>query len=256
MVVARDYLSQYPEAIGLKYNDLQSVARFIHYYIFCRWGVATKMSCDGGPENRGLVKDLQRQFGVNRVVSSAFHLPGQGLIERGHKVLVAALKKMTGNWVDNLPLALWADRVTVKRATGETLTWQTLPWHKVTDTASLIAIRARQFQTRDPRLQEAIDRTVRLRFDNKEYFEQARSLREERLKVGDMVLLRDSYKDLDISRLSKFKPKWKGPYRVTFVGEKGWYKLSDLDGTPINRSVHGELLSDNRTSIELPAHKL
>jgi hypothetical protein len=65
---------------------------------------------------------------------------------------------MQGNWVDNLPMALWADRVTVKRTTQETLlylisskelilpvdlsvlTWQTLPWNKVWDTETLLAL--------------------------------------------------------------------------------------------------------------------
>ncbi|KAF1828248.1 hypothetical protein BDW02DRAFT_479488, partial [Decorospora gaudefroyi] len=69
---------------------------------------------------------------------------------------------MKGNWVANLHLALWADRVTVKRSTGETpvflitgrehvllvelniSTWQTLPWSTVSDTATLLALRAKQ----------------------------------------------------------------------------------------------------------------
>jgi hypothetical protein len=114
------------------------------------------MSCDGGPENRGLVEELQNMFGIQRVVLSAYHPQGQGLIERGHKVLVAALKKLGGHWVDNLSSVLWADRVTTKRATGETPayllcgkehilpielsipTWKALPWEAVTDTALLL----------------------------------------------------------------------------------------------------------------------
>jgi hypothetical protein len=42
------------------------------------------------------------------------------MIERGHASIVAALKKLLGDWVDNLDRVLWADRVTVKRSTGET----------------------------------------------------------------------------------------------------------------------------------------
>jgi hypothetical protein len=43
------------------------------------------------------------------------------------------------------------------------LTWQVLPWGEVSDTPSLLAIRARQFEKRDERLKESIARTVRLR---------------------------------------------------------------------------------------------
>ena len=207
LVVARDYTTQWPEAKALAKNDSISVRKFIEEYIFCRWGVPLKMSCDGGPENQGLVKDLQEQLGIARVVSSAYNPQGQGLIERGHKVLVAALKKMTGNWTDNLSRALWADRVTVKRPTGETPafliggkehvlpvelsipTWQVLPWEGVTDTASLIATRAAQFKTRDRRLEEAVDRTIRLRHANKEYFNSTKDIRHNQISQGDLVLL-------------------------------------------------------------------
>jgi hypothetical protein len=73
LVVARDYLSHWPEAKALNRNDSESVAKFIKDDIFCRWGVPLKMSCDGGPENRGLVEELQKTFGIQRIVSSAYH---------------------------------------------------------------------------------------------------------------------------------------------------------------------------------------
>jgi hypothetical protein len=176
LVVARCYGSQWPEAKALGKCDSASVVKFLEEDVFCRWGFPLKMSVDGGPENKGLVEDIQRQFGINRVVASAYHPQGQGVIERGHTVLLAALKKLPGNWVDNLSKVLWADRVTVKRSTGETPaylvsgrehilpielsipTWQVLPWKEVTDTPSLVAMRARQFQRRDRRLNEAIAR--------------------------------------------------------------------------------------------------
>jgi hypothetical protein len=44
------------------------------------------------------------------------------MIERGYKLFVDALFKMTnggfGNWVDNLFVVLWVDRFTVRRSTG------------------------------------------------------------------------------------------------------------------------------------------
>jgi hypothetical protein len=65
-----------------------------------------------------------------------------------------------GNWVRNLPAALFADRTTVHQPTGKTPyylvygrkavllvevsypTWRVLDWEKVTDRASLLAVRA------------------------------------------------------------------------------------------------------------------
>ncbi|KAK1907837.1 hypothetical protein P3342_006166 [Pyrenophora teres f. teres] len=179
LIVARDYASGWPEAKALAKNDSKAVQKFLINDVFSRWGLPLKMSADGGPENKGLVENLQQQWGINRVISSAYHPQGQGLIERGHAPIVAALKKLRGNWVDNLANVLWADRTTVKRSTQETPaylvsgrehilpvelsipTWQTLPWSEVKDTPTLLAMRAQQFQRRDERFQEAINRTVR-----------------------------------------------------------------------------------------------
>jgi hypothetical protein len=260
LIVARCYSSQWPEAKALAKCDSESVMKFLIEDVFSRWGLPLRMSVDGGPENKGLVRDLQKQWGIHRVVASAYHPQGMGLIERGHFVLVSALRKMVGNWVDNLANALWADRTTVKRSTNETPaylvagrehilpielsipTWQTLPWSEVTDTPSLIAMRAKQFERRDERFREAIDRTVRLRHENKEYFDNSRTIRTTKLEPGDLVLLKDSFHENDRSRLTKFLPKWRGPFRIKESHEKGWYNLEELDGTPFRSHTPGNRL--------------
>jgi hypothetical protein len=271
LVCARCAATQWPEARGLVKNDAASVLRFLEQDVFCRWGLPLRMTVDGGPENKGLVNDFQRQFGINRVVASAYHPEGQGMIERGHAPLVAALKKMPGNWVNNLSLVLWADRVTVKRSTNETPaymvsgrehilpvelsipTWQVLPWDTVTDTASLLEMRARQFEKRDARFKEAINRTVRLRHDNKDYFDDSRVVRTTKLQAGDSVLLRDSFHENDRSTLTKFLPKWQGPFRIRKANEKGWYNLEELDGTPFRSHTPGTRLKQfrQRTTVDL-----
>jgi hypothetical protein len=184
-----------------------------------------KISVDSGPENRGVLINLQNQWGINRVVASAYNPKAQGIIKQGHAAIVAALKKLPGNWHNNLHRVLWADRVTVKRSTGETPaymvcsrehilpielsipTWQVLPWDEVTDTASLLAMRARQFEKRDVRLKESINQTVRLRQENKDYFNDSKIIRPEKLKPGDLILLKDSFHENNRSILSKFLPK-------------------------------------------------
>ena len=260
LVVARDYMSGYPEARALAENSSAKVAKFLEEDIFARWGVPLKISVDGGPENKGLVEDMCKLYGVNRVVASAFHPQAQGLIERGHKELTGALRKMTGNWVSNLHLALWADRVTTKRSTVETPaylmtgrehvlpvelcipTWQTLPWNTVRETSDLIALRAKQFEHRDDRLREAVDRTVRLREDSKEWFDSQASFRAVSMTPGDLVLIRDALSDIDISRAQKLRPRWKGPFRIARITEKGTYFVEELDGTPLKNTFAGSRL--------------
>ncbi|KAH5702140.1 hypothetical protein HBI20_255490 [Parastagonospora nodorum] len=260
LVVARDYLSGYVEAKALSENSSLQVSRFLEEVIFARWGVPMKLSVDGGPENKGLTKDLATLYGTMMVTASAFNPHAQGLIERGHKELVGALRKMKGNWVTNLHLALWADRVTVKRSTGETpiflvtgqehvlpvelsiRTWQTLPWDQVQDTATLLALRAKQFEHRDDRLKEAVDRTMRLREEGKEWFDNKATLRADPMTHGDLVLVRDVIRDLDMSRSRKLEPRWKGPFRIKSISEKATYILEELDGAPLKATYAGNRL--------------
>jgi len=271
LIVARDCASSWPEAKALAKNDSKSVQKFLINDVFSRWGLPLKMSADGGPENKGLVESLQKQWGINRVISSAYHPQGQGLIERGHAPIVAALKKLRGNWVENLASVLWADRTTVKRSTQETPaylvsgrehilpielsipTWQTLPWAEVKDTPTLLAMRAQQFRRRDERFQESINRTVRLRQENKDYFDDSKVLRKDPLAAGDLVLLRDSFHETDRSTLTKFLPKWTGPFRIKNAHQKGWYNLEELDGTPFRSHTPGNRLKRfiQRTTVEL-----
>jgi hypothetical protein len=260
MVVARDYLSGYVEARALPDNNSGQVSKFLEEVVFARWGLPIKLTVDGGPENKGLTKDLTTLYRTRMIVASAFNPHAQGLIERGHKELVGALKKMKGNWVTNLHLALWADRVTVKRSTGETPaylicgqehvlpvdlsigTWQTLPWNEVHDTETLLALRAKQFEHRDDRLKEAVDRTMRLREEGKEWFDNKASLRSAPMTPGDLVLVRDVIRDLDMSRSRKMDPRWKGPFRIKYVSEKATYILEELDGCELRRTYAGNRL--------------
>jgi hypothetical protein len=261
LVVARDYLSGYPEARALVHNDSASVCKFLEEVVFPRWGVPLKLTVDGGPENRGLVEGLSKLLGINRVTASAYNPQAQGLIERGHKELVGALRKMRGPWPSNLHKALWADRVTTKRSTGETPiflmcgreqvlpielcipTWQTLPWNSIRDTESLLAMRAKQFEHRDDRMQEAVNRTVRLRNEGKDWFDAQANIRNDPLGPGDLVLIRDVLRDIDMGRNHKLSPRWKGPFRIQSVSPKGTYLLEELDGTPLRATYAGRRLT-------------
>ena len=53
-------------------------------------------------------------------------------------------------------------------------------------------------------------------------------------------MVRDSCGDVDRSVLTKFAPKWKGPFRVLSTHDKGWYNLEELDRTPFRNYVAGD----------------
>ena len=170
-----------------------SVARFLWEDVICRHGCFGRLIVDGGPENKDLVEELTVRYGIKRVQVSSYHPQANGMIERGHRPIVDALSKMTdgglGNWVENLPAVLWADRSTVKSTTGlspyyvtcgsepvlpielEVPTWRILPWSEVHTTAELLAMRARQLQRREEDLEEAVHHLQRMRMEGKEEFD-------------------------------------------------------------------------------------
>lgn len=63
-------------------------------------------------------------------------------------------------------------------------TWRILPWGSVTNTAELLAMRARQLQRRDEDLMEARDHLQRMRERGKEEFEERKNIRLSNIEVG------------------------------------------------------------------------
>jgi hypothetical protein len=261
LVVGREYVSGWVEARASRKNDSQSVAKFIYEEFICRWSMTRKLTVDGGPENKKVVADLAAIYGIHRVQTSGWNPQAQGLIEGGHKPIVNALAKLRGNWVDNLPTVLWADRCSIHESTGYSPiqlvtgqnpvlpielcvpTWQTLPWNEVRTREQLIAIRAMQLDLRDEDLQEAIGRIARLRGANKEYWDTTKDINHDQIEVGDMVLLWDSLREVDMSRARKLHRRWLGPYRIhESYQDKNYYRLEELDGTPFKETTSGHKL--------------
>jgi len=89
------------------------------------------------------------------------------LVERGHQQIVDGLAKLGPKWVKNLPLVLWADRITTRASTGFTpyrlvfgqdcvlpveltaTSWATVNWGKVNTRAELLAARARPMNRKE-----------------------------------------------------------------------------------------------------------
>ena len=110
-----------------------------------------------------------------------------------------ALAKMTaqrgsvGSWIQHLPAAIWADRITVGRSTGRTSyflafgqeflllvdlvedTWALIDWRAVEASdnprAGLLALRARQLERRKEDLRSAAEMLKKNRESNKAYFD-------------------------------------------------------------------------------------
>lgn len=250
LVVAREYLSGWPEARALSSANSEAVARFIFEDICCRWGVPEKISVDGGTENKSVVQSLATLFGIHRIQASAYNSRAQGLIERGHQGFIHGLAKLSGTWISNLAAITWAERVSLRRPLGYSPaqlvlgqnpvlpielvvpTWQSLPWSEVRSQAELLAVRATQLQFRKENLEEAVHRTRRLRREAVEARNSNKTPSKE-LRIGDLVLIWDAIKAIDKSSDKKLNHRWRGPYRIREAWPgKGFYRLEDLNNVP------------------------
>jgi hypothetical protein len=110
LVVARDDFSGWVEAKAFFIAVSETVSKFLWEDVICRYSMFDKLIVDWGPENKGLVEGLVKKFGINRIITSAYHPEVNGMIERGYQSTANGLAKMTegglGKWVDNLPAVL------------------------------------------------------------------------------------------------------------------------------------------------------
>ena len=169
---------------------------------------------DGGGENKKITKALLENYKVHRIVVSAYHPQANGLVEYRHDAIVNSLSKYCSQnpekWVENLPLALWADRISVRRTMGYSAfellygrdcllpidislpSWSVVDWEgEVTDRESLLVARMRQLDQRSLYEAQASTNLKNSRLSNKSDFDASKRMRAaaQQLRVGDLVLL-------------------------------------------------------------------
>jgi hypothetical protein len=224
---------------------------------------------DGGSENLSLTEDLLQHYRIQQTIVSPYHPQANGLVERGHDSMVNSLAKYSkrpGDWVEHLPLALWADRISVRRSTGysafelvygrdcilpvelSVTSWSLVDWDAVKDREDLILARMQQLDEQTLELSQAVENLRNSRKANKAYFDQTRTLRpdnDQQLRGGDLVLVHNSakFKTGKPPRVAKLDDRWLGPYRIREVAENStFYMLEELDGTPLATTFPGNRL--------------
>ena len=254
----RDYLSGWLEAKPIKSADSQSVAPFIFDWI-TRFGLMGQLICENGPENKGLMQELRKRYRIKNVRIASYHSQANGLVEKGHQPVLNALSKLGQKWVKNLPLAVWADRITTRASTGFALyklvfgqdcvlpielraaSWAVIAWEKVGTLEDVLAARARQLERKEEDICQAQDTIRHSRQKNKVQFEKTHRHRKEVLKVGDIVLLHNRVLDKQWS--GKLDNRWMGQYLIRVARlDLGTYRLDELDGTELSGVYAGDRL--------------
>ncbi|KAI5823224.1 hypothetical protein K523DRAFT_189363, partial [Schizophyllum commune Tattone D] len=156
-------------------------------------------------------------------------------------------------WPQSLPLALFADRITVSRVTGFSpykllhgcdpvlsmdlaeATFLVQDFRAGMSTSDLLAARMRQLERRPEDLERAATALRKARFKSKAQFEKrfSKHLERREYKEGELVLLRNSANERRIGADVKMSPRYMGPFMIGRKNKGGAYVLRELDGTEL-----------------------
>jgi hypothetical protein len=256
LIVARDDFSGWVEAKFLNNITSEAVAAFLQEHWTMRYGLARSYSTDGGSEFGGALADMLRSLPGQHRVSTPYYPEAQGMVERGHAPLKAALVKLAGESGKNcrkfLPLVLFADRISTKRTTGyspyelvfgqraalpidlDVESFLGVDWEEVRDTSDLLVARSKQLERSEDSRRVAYDRMMKSRTEAIRYWQDRNSDRlRGSLLPGTLVLAYN--RSLEVQWGQLFAHKWNGPYRIVKQVDGGSYVLSELDGTELKR---------------------
>ena len=184
-------------------------------------------------EFKGAITLLADKYNIPIIPISPYNPSANGIIERGHGIYIKSIWKIlqgnTAKWPEILPLAIWADRVTMKRMTGSSSyyllygqqplfpfnftsrSWHMLDWVEVNSTKDLLAIHAKQLSCRDKYIGKASVKAEKACLKATEYFYQKNKAR---MTSGDYKMVLVWNNALDLTFGNKGALHWSGPYIV------------------------------------------
>ena len=112
-----DRFTRWPEAIPIKDTTTTTCARALISQWIARFGVPAQMTSDRGAQfTSTLWSDMAELFGTRLHHTTAYHPQANGLVERFHRHMKAALRaRLKGpNWTDELPWVMLGIRTAPK----------------------------------------------------------------------------------------------------------------------------------------------
>ncbi|XP_057830370.2 uncharacterized protein LOC131041346 [Cryptomeria japonica] len=123
ILVATDYFTKWVEAIPTRQATSKVVTKFLLENILTIFGVLQKIVVDNGMCFRSKeFSNFCENYGITLSYSSPYHPQGNGQVESRNKNLLKIIRRILGDnkkaWDSKLVLAVWTDRVTIKKSIG------------------------------------------------------------------------------------------------------------------------------------------
>jgi len=261
IVVCRCDLSGASEGRALASDNARGLASFFIEQIIFRYGTVGELVTDNGSSLEGEFSRMVTKYNIHRIKISPYNSQANGVVERGHYIIREALVKMCGNnitkWPSLLQAALYADRITTRRATGFSpyyllhgvhpllpcdLAEATFMIPRLKEGLSdvdLIIARTRQIAKMPEDLARAKSTLEKSRFRSKKEFEKkfGQRIRHTAFKPGELVLMRNNQLEKTVSIDRKIRNRYIGPYRVVRETQGKAYVLEELNGNILRTSV-------------------
>ncbi|OSC96172.1 hypothetical protein PYCCODRAFT_1332210, partial [Trametes coccinea BRFM310] len=171
------------------------------------------------------------------------------------EALIKACEGNVSRWPELLPLAVFADRISIRRSTGfspyfllhgvhpvlpmdlRESTFMVEGFRRDMSPVDLLALRIRQLERKPEDVACAANILKQTRLASKEQFVRrfAHRLQKEAFEPGDLVLVRNTAIEREMNR--KHKPRYLGPYEVVRRTQNGSYIIKELNGDIARESV-------------------
>ena len=234
-------------------DNARALASFFMEQIIFRCSTVGEVVTDNRPSLRGEFSQIVNKYNIHQIKISPYNSQANGVVERRHFTIWEALVKMCGGeiskWPTLLPAALFADRISVRQATGFSPYYLlhgvhpilpcnlaevtfVIPQQKecLTDTELLIA-QTRQITKMPDDLNQARETLSKSRFRSKEAFKAkfGRRIHQTSFKPGDFVLIQNTQNKKTVAINHKIKNQYMGPYRVVRETRGKAYVIEELN---------------------------
>ena len=261
LIGCRDDLSGITECKAIARDQAKVIARFFLKQIILRYGNVLEVVTDNGPSFAKEFAKLLQQYGIRHIKISPYNSQANGVVERGHYNIREALVKLCeGNlskWPLMVPAATYADRITVRRATGFSpyfllhgvhpfmpgdmtdSTFQVAGYTPGMTTQELIAARTRQLLYLPEDVAKARGTLRQSRLRSKQAYEQkfSRRLLDIPYAPNSLVLIRNNPIENSVSIERKTANRYMGPYQVIRQTKGRSYILAEMDGSLLKHHV-------------------